>query len=206
MVLTAAALSSLGGVGCSSAPGVARDASDPIQTTLIATGDEPLELSVNAPCKATGLEICFNATDDDCNGLWDEGCGIANGLMQIVIAWDVADADVNLVVIDPKGETAEVGQITTLGLTKDRDCPGRDDVCAGQNFEVVSLAGGGLAPGRYGLRIVLARAGRGRAGVNVWIGGHLGQDTLLGHGELSTLKPRRSADLSVQARSVGRAR
>src|SRR5256885_1157700 len=47
-------------------------------------------------CVPTGPERCFDARDDNCNGIIDEGCGVASGLVQFVIAWDAPGADVDL--------------------------------------------------------------------------------------------------------------
>ena len=41
-------------------------------------------------CTPSGPELCFNARDDNCNGIIDEGCGVSTGLVQFVIAWDDA--------------------------------------------------------------------------------------------------------------------
>ena len=38
-------------------------------------------------CVPTGVELCFNAIDDNCNGVVDEGCGVATGPLQFSIAW-----------------------------------------------------------------------------------------------------------------------
>ena len=38
-------------------------------------------------CTPTGLELCFDATDNNCNGIIDEGCGVQTGPLQFAIAW-----------------------------------------------------------------------------------------------------------------------
>src|SRR5579862_3460895 len=58
---------------------------------------------VTSACTPTGPELCFNATDDNCNGVIDEGCGVGTGVLQFMIAWGDSPADVDLVVIDPTG-------------------------------------------------------------------------------------------------------
>src|SRR5262249_54835880 len=55
---------------------------------------------VTAGCTPTGPELCFNANDDNCNGLIDEGCGPSTGVLQFTIAWGDSPADVDLSVID----------------------------------------------------------------------------------------------------------
>jgi hypothetical protein len=116
----------------------------------------PRELDVTIPegaglestCTPTGPEICFNAKDDNCNGVIDEGCGLHTGILQFVIAWDLADVDVDLNVFDPTGEMADVGKPTPSGLVKDRDCP-KSGECQGQNVENVYLSEGEPKKGHY---------------------------------------------------------
>src|SRR5687767_1469645 len=58
---------------------------------------------LTSACTPTGPELCFNANDDNCNGLIDEGCGVGTGVLQFMIAWGDSPADVDIVVIDPTG-------------------------------------------------------------------------------------------------------
>src|SRR5688572_2583462 len=90
-------------------------------------------------CASLGYEICFNAQDDNCNGVAEEGCGIPTGVIQFLIAWDGAKADVDLNVVDPNGELIEGGKVSKSGLVKERDCPGRRQECRGKNLENVFL-------------------------------------------------------------------
>ena len=92
-------------------------------------------------CASLGYEVCFNAQDDNCNGVAEEGCGIPTGVIQFMIAWDAAKADVDLNVVDPNGELIEGGRVSKSGLVKDRDCPGRRQECRGKNLENVFLEG-----------------------------------------------------------------
>jgi hypothetical protein len=73
-------------------------------------------LVVERACTPTGPELCFNARDDNCNGIIDEGCGVHTGLVQFIIAWDEPQADVDLLVTDPNGELVEVGATSQSGL------------------------------------------------------------------------------------------
>lgn len=129
---------------------------------------------VEATCVPTGIERCFDARDDNCNGLIDEGCGMAAGLVQFVIAWKDPTADVDLLVTGPDGELVEVGRITTVGLVKERDCPGRRQDCAGQNVENVLLDGEVVARGRYEVRVRLESLGRTAPPLKVTFGARLG--------------------------------
>jgi hypothetical protein len=92
-------------------------------------------------CTSLGYEICFNAHDDNCNGVPEEGCGIPTGVIQFMIAWPSSKADVDLNVVDPNGELIEGGRVSRSGLVKERDCPGRRQECRGQNLENVFLEG-----------------------------------------------------------------
>lgn len=188
VALATAALSCAG-----TPPGVGMKKPEAV-TKLVVSGDEVMDLSLKEPCIAAGLETCFNATDDNCNGLVDEGCGLATGALQLVIAWDDVAADVDLEVTDPNGERAEVARLTSLGLGKDRDCPGEGDACGGQNFEVVTLSGDDLPLGRYLVTVVLDRPLPESRVVNVRVGGHLGQDAVRGAFALSAERPRKSAE------------
>jgi hypothetical protein len=120
----------------------------------------PRELDVSIPegaglestCTPTGPEICFNAKDDNCNGVIDEGCGLHTGILQFVIAWEMADVDIDLNVTDPAGDLAKPGEPTPSNLVKDRDCP-RAGECQGQNVENVYLSEGEPKKGHYKVEV-----------------------------------------------------
>lgn len=132
------------------------------------------EVAFRPACVATGLERCFDARDNNCNGLVDEGCGILSGPLQVVIAWQEPKADVDLEVLDPRGELAEVERPTSTGLVRDRDCPGTDDECGGQNFEVVAVPDGNVMPGEYRVLIRLEASPPPHRPVRVVLGGRVG--------------------------------
>jgi tRNA (guanosine-2'-O-)-methyltransferase len=144
---------------------------------------------LGAPCVTQAIETCFDARDDNCNGLFDEGCGLPDGALQLMIAWDEPFADVDLEVFDPRGEPSLVGQRSTLGLTKDRDCPTESDECGGQNVEVVTLDGDTLPLGRYLVTVRLERAGQSAEPVSLRLGGHIGNEPIVGSYELSLAAP-----------------
>ena len=114
----------------------------------------PAGLSLEEGCTPSGPELCFNAIDDNCNGLFEEGCGLQTGPVQFLIAWEDPDLDLDLEVTDPIGEVAKVGSLTAAGLTKERDCPGAAAACGGQNGENVYLAEGDPTPGVYRVRVL----------------------------------------------------
>jgi len=125
----------------------------------------------------TAPEICGNASDDNGNGLADEGCGLSTGLAQFLVAWEESNADVDLRVLDPNGELVEVGRPTKSGLVKERDCPGRKGECGGQNLEVVYLEQGKLLRGDYRVRIRLVSLGGAEPPVSVHFAARLGYRT-----------------------------
>jgi tRNA (guanosine-2'-O-)-methyltransferase len=125
-------------------------------------------------CVPTGPEICFNATDDNCNGIVDEGCGLNTGIVQFVIAWNESDADVDLEVTDPSGVLVEVGRTTPSGLTKNQDCPSNRDACRNQNVEDVYLTEGEPPRGTYRVVVRLTKLGGENPPIHVRLGARVG--------------------------------
>lgn len=131
-------------------------------------------VGLETACTPTGVEICFDARDNNCNGVIDEGCGLHTGILQFVIAWDAAEADVDLNVFDASGEQARIGDATAGGLMKDRDCP-RAPECQGQNVENVFLAEGEPRRGKYRAVVRLDKLNGATAPVRVRLGVRVGQ-------------------------------
>jgi hypothetical protein len=150
----------------------------PASGAVAAPGSKASSANSAAPspsaCVTSGPETCFDATDDNCNGVIDEGCGVETGPVQFAIAWEPAKADVDLLVTDPSGELAEVGRSLGSGLTKQRDCPGRNDECRGKNLENVYLDGPEAPRGRYAVRVVLESLGGESPPVRVRFGARVG--------------------------------
>jgi hypothetical protein len=157
----------------------------------------PPGLVVEHACTPTGPELCFNAVDDNCNGLIDEGCGEHTGLIQFVIAWDKPKADVDLDVTDPNGELIEPGRIAKSGLTKERDCPGQHDECHGQNLENVYLAEGDPLRGVYRVRIRLEKLGGENPPVHVRFGARVGPKTYAFEFDLERPQTEREIDIEL---------
>lgn len=127
-------------------------------------------------CTPTGVELCFNAIDDNCNGVIDEGCGVHTGLVQIALAWEKGP-DVDLNVTDPTGDKALPGHKSQGGLRKDRDCGNPKDGCHGQNLENVYFDGDAPPKGRYEIEIHLRRASPDQLPVRVQLGLRIGART-----------------------------
>ena len=127
-------------------------------------------------CTPAGVEMCFDARDNNCNGVIDEGCGVHTGILQFSIAWDAAEADVDLQVFDTQGEQARMGEATADGLMKDRECPAEGS-CYGQNIENVFLAEGEPKRGKYRVVVHLAELNDAAAPVKVQLGVRVGQKT-----------------------------
>jgi hypothetical protein len=154
---------SLSLTACGAAPQVATRGAPPASDPLL-----PSATTATAP------EQCGNATDDNQNGLIDEGCGLSLGLVQFLAGWSATKADVDLRVVDPNGELIEVGRVARSGLTKDRDCPGRGTECQGRNLENVYLAEGEPLKGEYRLRLRLESLGGESPPIRVTVGARLG--------------------------------
>jgi tRNA (guanosine-2'-O-)-methyltransferase len=156
-------------------------------------GQMTMQVVIHEACTPAGPERCFNALDDNCNGIIDEGCGVHTGLIQFVIAWDAPAADVDLLVTDPKGELVEVGRPSATGLVKERDCPGPSQECRGRNFENVYLDKEEAKRGRYRVKVRLERLEADEGPIRVTLGARVGPKSYAG--EISLLRAEEEAEL-----------
>lgn len=131
---------------------------------------------VVAGCTPTGPELCFNANDDNCNGVIDEGCGVGTGVLQFTIAWGDSPADVDLIVTDPNAaRVTKSDRSTPSGLQLEKDCP--DDGCHRQNIENVFFDGIDPVRGRYLVEVRLAEARGADLPVKVHLSARIGSRT-----------------------------
>ncbi len=146
---------------------------------------EPTEgVFVTTACTPTGPELCFNALDDNCNGIIDEGCGSGTGVLQFMIAWGDSPADVDLSVTDPLGaRLTKASRSTPSGLQLERNCP--DDGCYDQNIENVFYEGAEPPRGRYLVEVTLVDARSAELPVHVRLSARIGSRTLTTKFELS---------------------
>jgi hypothetical protein len=172
----------LAGIAPACGPGGGRPPADP-GPRLERLVAEPGVVVFRA-CTPAGAEACFDARDDNCNGVIDEGCGLRTGLVQFVIAWDRPAADVDLLVTDPNGELVDAppeaggaGRAVESGLVKERDCPGESTACHGQNLENVYLESGEPLRGAYRVRVRLEKLGGENPPIRVTFGARVGPRT-----------------------------
>lgn len=144
-----------------------------------------------ATCVPTGPENCFDARDDNCNGVIDEGCGLATGILQFVVAWGDAPADVDLLVTEPGGATVgESVRRSPAGLRLDKDCPGEEG-CHDQNVENVVFEGGDPPRGTYRVEVRLVDLRGAAPPISVRVAARVGRRT---YGTVVELSPGARTD------------
>jgi hypothetical protein len=139
--------------------------------------EPPEHVALQMACTPTGPELCFNAVDDNCNGVIDEGCGVGTGVLQFTIAWKEEAADVNLSVTDPSGATVDAKTRSRGSLRLDRDCPGAAESCGGQNTENVFFEGLDPPRGHYRVDLALADLHGASAPIVVHFSARIGSQT-----------------------------
>lgn len=154
-------------------------------------------VELETACAPTGVELCFDALDNNCNGVIDEGCGLQTGILQFAIAWQEPGVDVDLNVTGPDGELARFDEPTESGLLKDRDCPGNDNRCQGQNVENVFLAEGAPRRGRYRVVVRLEDLGDAAGPIRVRLSARIGQRHLSALLELRERSEQKEVELSI---------
>jgi tRNA (guanosine-2'-O-)-methyltransferase len=154
--------------------GPSAPARSPAAKLNVANVAGPPGVTLVQACTPTGPELCFNAVDDNCNGVIDEGCGEQTGLLQFTVAWSAATADVNLAVTTPAHERVPSRDKSAApGFHLDHDCPAEDG-CNGQNEENVYFDGADPPKGHYLVEISLVDLHGAEAPVKVRFGARLG--------------------------------
>jgi hypothetical protein len=91
----------------------------------------------------------------------------------------------------------EVGRVGRSGLVKERDCPGRNRECRGQNMENVYLEQGDPVRGRYTVRVELVSLGGAEPPIHVRLGARIGPRTYAVRFELLEPEERRTLRLRL---------
>lgn len=100
-------------------------------------GDDTAKQGFSLACTPGGKDVCFDAIDNDCDGLYDVGCGYESGALQWTLAWKTGD-DLDLHVVGP--DNVEVFYAHrkggSSGLMLDIDCLGQfGSNCLASNVE-----------------------------------------------------------------------
>ena len=133
-------------------------------------------VAVTSACTPTGPELCFNASDDNCNGVIDEGCGVGTGVLQFMVAWGDNPADIDISVTDPNGaKVHKSNRSTPTGLQLEKNCP--EDGCHGQNMENVFFDGNEPARGKYIVEVRLVDPHGGELPVRAHLSARVGNRT-----------------------------
>lgn len=135
----------------------------------------PPGIALASACTPTGPELCFNAVDDNCNGVIEEGCGVATGPLQFVVAWGDSPADIDISLTAPNKEKVqdqETHRASRSGFHLDKDCP--NDGCGDQNFENIYFTGAEPPKGHYTVEVRLVELRAAESPVHVRFGARLG--------------------------------
>lgn len=102
--------------------------------------------SLERACVKRGVEQCFNAVDDDCNGLVDEGCGVPDGDIALIAAWEDNPAGLDWTLFLPGGKRLDKQNKQQGPFRYVKDCP---EGCLGQNLEAIVASSGAPPTGAY---------------------------------------------------------
>ena len=137
----------------------------------------PVGTTLVQACTPSGPELCFNALDDNCNGVIDEGCGARTGILQFMIAWSAAPANVDLELVTPDRERVPTDRFHSGACHLDRDCPGEEG-CGGQNVENIICDGAPPPQWHYSANNVRVDLHGAEPPVRVRFGARLGSRTV----------------------------
>jgi hypothetical protein len=146
-------------------------------------------------CTPTGADLCFNAKDDNCDGVVDEGCGEPTGVVQVLAAWSEANVDVSLDLALPTGQHVNAGTRALAGFRFDRDCPREN--CAGQNYESIVSERPIVGNGTFTVEVRLEALGAAVAPIVVNLSARVGSALYTTSVELTPLQDKATAAFSL---------
>jgi hypothetical protein len=178
-------------LGLLPACGIDRDARTPdtaqaLQVTHVRADGMALEMA----CTPTGPERCFDAIDDNCNGLIDEGCGTPTGLVQWMLSWGDSPADLQLAMIDPGGIRISAALRGKNQFRFVKDCPAQ--ACFGQNLETIVYDGTDPPKGIYVVEVTLGDLGGAALPVHAHLGARIGSRSFGAAFTLDTAEDRKT--------------
>jgi tRNA (guanosine-2'-O-)-methyltransferase len=163
-------------IACSSTP---RAVAPPGPTVVAKNVSASPGVGLVSACTPSGPELCFNAIDDNCNGIIEEGCGVPSGPLQFVVAWGDSPADIDISLTAPNHEKVQDAEHNDnkSGFHMGKDCPNDREACQDQNLENIYFNGDEPPKGHYVVEVKLVELRTAETPVHVRFGARVGART-----------------------------